>query len=66
MYYVAKVKFESIDDKSGKIKNIKEEYLVSAENVSEVESKLNTKFGEGISEFSVSGVSESKIMGIIE
>ena len=49
-----------------KIKNIKEEYLVSAENVSEVESKLNTKFGEGISEFSVSGVSESKIMGIID
>lgn len=66
MYYVAKVKFESIDDQSGKIKKIKEEYLVSAESVSEVETKLNDKFGEGISEFSVSGVSESKIMGIIE
>lgn len=66
MYYVAKVKFESIDDQSGKIKKIKEEYLVSAESVSEVETKLNDKFGEGISEFSVFGVSESKIMGIIE
>ena len=66
MYYVAKVKFESIDDQSGKIKKITEQYLVSAENVSEVETKLNDKFGEGISEFSVSGVSESKIMGIIE
>jgi hypothetical protein len=65
MYYVAKVKFESISD-NGKIQKIKEEYLVSAESVSEVETKLNDKFGEGISDFSVSGVSESKIMGIVE
>jgi len=65
MYYVAKVKFESISD-NGKIQKIKEEYLVSAESVSEVETKLNDKFGEGISDFSVSGASESKIMGVVE
>jgi len=66
MYYVAKVKFESINDSTGKIQKIREEYLVEARNVSEVEEKLNDKFGEGMSEFSVSGVSESKILGVIE
>lgn len=66
MYYVAKVKFESINDATGKIQKIKEEYLVSASSVSEVEKKLTSKFGEGMSEFSVFGVSESKILGVIE
>jgi len=66
MYYIAKVKFESINDNTGKIQKIKEEYLVEASSVSEVEEKLNDKFGEGMSEFSVFGVSESKILGVIE
>jgi hypothetical protein len=66
MYWVAKVKFESINDNNGKVQTTKEEYLVSAESVTEVEEKLNTKFGEGMSEFSVSSVSESKIMGIVD
>jgi hypothetical protein len=66
MYWVAKVKFETINDNNGRVQTTKEEYLVSAENVTEVEEKLNTKFGEGMSEFSVSGVAESKIMGIVE
>ena len=66
MYYIAKVKFESINDSTGKIQKIKEEYLVEASSVSEVEEKLNDKFGEGMSEFSVFGVTESKILGVIE
>jgi hypothetical protein len=66
MYYIAKVKFESINDNTGKIQKIKEEYLVEASSVSEVEEKLNDKFGEGMSEFSVFGVSESKILGVVE
>lgn len=66
MYYVAKVKFESVNDNTGKIQKIKEEYLVSASSVSEVEEKLNARFGEGMSEFSVFGVTESKILGVIE
>lgn len=49
MYYIAKVKFESINDNTGKIQKIKEEYLVEASSVSEVEEKLNDKFGEGMS-----------------
>ena len=66
MYYIAKVKFESINDSTGKIQRIKEEYLVEASSVSEVEEKLNDKFGEGMSEFSVFGVTESKILGVVE
>jgi hypothetical protein len=66
MYYIAKVKFESINDNTGKVQKIKEEYLVEASSVSEVEEKLNDKFGEGMSEFSVFGVSESKILGVVE
>jgi len=66
MYYIAKVKFESINDSTGKIQKIKEEYLVEASSVSEVEEKLTDKFGEGMSEFSVFGVTESKILGVIE
>lgn len=66
MYYVAKVKFESINDSTGKIQKIKEEYLVEAANVSQVEEKLVDRFGEGMSEFSVFGVTESKILGVIE
>ena len=47
MYYIAKVKFETINDQNGKPKTVKEEYLVAAESVSKVEEKLNDKFGIG-------------------
>ncbi len=66
MYYVAKVNFESINDDNGRIRNIKEEYLVEAHSVTDVENKLKDKFGEGMSEFSVKSVTESKILGVIE
>ena len=66
MYYIAQVNFETIDERNGKTKNITEEYLVSGTNVSDVESKLKDKFGEGMSEFRVKTVKESKILGIIE
>jgi len=66
MYYIGKVNFESIDDKTGRIKNLKEEYLVEGSSVSDVEQKLIEKFGEGMSEFSVKEVKESRILGVIE
>lgn len=66
MYYTAQVNFETIDDRNGKVKNITEEYLVSGTSVSDVESKLKDKFGEGMSEFRVKNVKESKVLGVIE
>ena len=65
MYYIANVKFETIDDRSGRIKTIKEQYLVDAIDISDAEHKLKEKFKDSIADFAVSSVTESKIMGII-
>jgi hypothetical protein len=64
MYYIAKVKFENIDE-SGKIKKMYEQYLVEALSVSDAEEKLINRFKESISEFGVVSVVESKILGVI-
>ena len=66
MYYVARVKFETIDDKTGRTKKIIEQYVVEADSVTDAETKLMAKFKDSIAEFSVSSVQESKIMGIIK
>ncbi len=65
MYYIAKVKFETIDDKTGRPRKIYEQYVVDAMSISEAEEKLKAKFKDSIAEFSVVSVQESKIMGII-
>lgn len=65
MYYIANVKFETVDDRTGRIKTIKEQYLVDALDISDAEQKLKEKFKESIADFAVSSVTESKIMGII-
>ena len=62
MYYIAKVKFETVDDNTGKIKKVYEQYLVDAESVAEVEEILNDRFQDSISESAVSSVNESKIL----
>lgn len=65
MYYLAKLRFESEDD-NGKIKKIKEQYLVEASSVGEAEEKLLNRFGTGISPCQLEAVQESKILGLIE
>ena len=65
MYYIAKVKFETVDDNTGKIKTVNEQYLVDAESVAEVEEILNDRFQDSISESAVSSVNESKILGLV-
>jgi hypothetical protein len=37
MYYIAKVKFETVDDNTGRIKKVYEQYIVDAETISEAE-----------------------------
>lgn len=66
MYYIAKVKFETVDDNTGRIKKINEQYLVEAASISDAENMLTEKFKESIAEFSVVSVQESKIMGIVK
>jgi len=65
MYYIAKVKFETVDDNTGKIKKVYEQYLVDADSVAEVEEILNDRFQDSISESAVSSVNESKILGLV-
>jgi len=66
MYYTATVKFETIDDRSGRTKTIKEQYLVAAESISEAETKLTARFKDSIAEFAVASVQESKIMDVLK
>ena len=66
MYYIAKVKFETIDDQTGRPKKIYEQYLVDARSISEAEELLKDRFKDSIAEFSVVSVVESKIMGIVK
>jgi hypothetical protein len=66
MYYLAKIKFETVDDQTGRTRKISEEYLVEAMSISDAEEKLNLKFKEGMAEMTVISVRESKIMGIVK
>jgi|LauGreDrversion4_2_1035121.scaffolds.fasta_scaffold801892_2 hypothetical protein len=65
MYYIAKVKFETVDDNTGKIKKVYEQYLVDADSVAEVEEILNDRFQDSIAESAVASVQESKILGLV-
>ena len=64
MYYLAKLRFESEED-NGKIKKVREQYLVEANTVGEAEEKLLKRFGEGVSPCQLEAVQESKILGLI-
>lgn len=66
MYYIGRVKFETVDERSGRIRKTTEQYLVEAESVSDAEEKLNGRFKDSIADFAVSGVQESKFMGVIK
>jgi hypothetical protein len=66
MYYIAKVKFETVDDQTGRPKKIYEQYLVDAISISAAEESLKERFKDSIAEFSVVSIQESKIMGIIK
>ena len=65
-YYSTQVQFETINDQNGRIQKTKENYIVEAESISRAEEKLNEKFKDGMSEFSVIKVVESNIIGIIK
>jgi hypothetical protein len=65
-YYTARVQFETINDQNGRTQKTKENYLVEALSVSDVEEKMNDKFKDSMAEFSVIKVDESNIMGIIK
>ena len=65
-YFVAKIQYDLPDDKTGKIKKIREEKLVEGYSVTDVEAKVTKKY-EGFShEWRITAVSESKIQEVIQ
>jgi hypothetical protein len=60
-YFVVKVQYDLPDEKSGRVKKIREEKLVSGYNVTEVESKVTKKFEGFPHEWRITSVVESKI-----
>lgn len=66
MYYMTKVQFETVNDSNGKIQKTKEDYVVSAQSVTQAEEKLKARFSDSMADFSVVKVAESNIMGIID
>lgn len=66
MYYIVKVRYEVRDDKTGRLRKVVEEYLVDASSISNAEALVNDRFKNSIADFSVIGVHESRIMGVIK
>ena len=66
MYYIAKVKFETIDERTGRPRKMYEQYLVEAIDISDAENRLKERFKDSIADFSVVSIQESKIMGVIK
>lgn len=66
MYYIAKIKFETFDEKTGRVRKTYEQYLVEANSVSEAEEKMKNKFKDSIADSAVVSVQESKFMGVIK
>jgi len=66
-YYIAKVNFESMETKrNGDPVIIKSEFLVSAESVLEVETKVAEFLSGTAGSFETVGISKSKIEAVID
>ncbi len=64
-YYSVKVSVTIEDDKSGKVKNITELYLVEAEGVTDAEAKVYTDFEGYRDEWEVVSTVKTKILKVI-
>ena len=65
-YFVAKIQYDLPDENSGKIKKVREEKLVKGYSVTDVESKVTSKFQGFTYDWRITSVSESKIDEVFE
>ena len=65
MFFTAKVKVQTEDEKSGKIKSVSEVYLVEAESVTDAEASVVKRFEGWNLDFTVVAVSKSNILEIV-
>jgi hypothetical protein len=66
MYYLGRVKFEIVNDDNGRIRTMKEQYLIEGETIENATEKLRKEFKDTLAEFSIEKIEESKIVGIIK
>tara|TARA_Y100001963_G_C6502194_1_gene318355 strand:+ start:115 stop:345 length:231 start_codon:yes stop_codon:yes gene_type:complete len=64
-YYLSRIKFAT-DGPKGGVKWNREQYLVNAVSITHAETLINQEFSDTIVEFEVAGISESKIVKIID
>ena len=64
-WYNATVEFLTEDEQTGKIKKIKEEYLVKAVSPTDVEIQITKELNGTQSEYSIYGLKKSKIVKIL-
>lgn len=66
-YFEVKVRFEKLDQTSGKSKKVTEPYIIDAVTFTEAEASIYTKLEELISgEFKIKAISQTKITDIFE
>jgi hypothetical protein len=65
-FFVAKVKYDLPDENTGRIKKIREEKLVSAISVTDVEAIVTKKYEGFPHEWRITSVSESKINEVFD
>ena len=65
-YFIAKITTDMIDEKSGKLKKLREEKLVKGYNPTDVESKVTKVYENYTQDWRLTAIVESKIDEVIE
>lgn len=65
MFFTAKVKVETEDEKTGKVKSVSEVYLVEAESVTDAEASIFKRFEGWNLDFKVVSVAKSNILEVV-
>ena len=64
-YYLSRIKFAT-DGPRGGVKRNSEQYLINAVSITHAETLINQEFSDAIVEFEVAGISQSRIVKIID
>jgi hypothetical protein len=65
-YFIAKITTDMIDEKSGKLKKLREEKLVKGYNPTDVEAKVTKVFENYTQDWRLTAIVERKIDEVIE
>ena len=65
-YFIAKITTDMIDEKSGKLKKLREEKLVKGYNPTDVEAKVTKVYEHYTQDWRLTAIVESKIDEVIE